>query len=181
MGGGASGGFCGVRRVRALQRRRPSPAICSRRLASRRCRTASRLVVASASAKAFVESSCEYRCQAWVMACSVSAISLRSFVKILSICIVLLLDPLENLIQWRFLAFGRGVSRLALASACVTTLRVVLIGDCHDIPHIHMPDTITELAHLADIHPVPAIPHRDFIVRADFDAFATLLQDHIFS
>ena len=47
----------------------------------------SRLVVASASAKAFVESSFEYRCQAWVIACSVLAISLRSFVKILSICI----------------------------------------------------------------------------------------------
>jgi hypothetical protein len=84
---GASGGFCGVRRVRAFQRRRPSPAICSRRLAIRRCRSASRLVFASASAKAFVESSCEYRCHAWVMVCSVLNISLRSFVKILSICI----------------------------------------------------------------------------------------------
>src|SRR5215216_4512283 len=93
----------------------------------------------------------------------------------------MLLDPLENLVQWRFLSFGGSVSRLGLALACVTTLRVVLIGGCHDIPHIHMPDTITELAHLADIHPVTAIPHRDFIVRANPDAFATLLQDHIFS
>ena len=44
-----------------------------------------------------------------------------------------------------------------MAWACVTTLRVVLIGGCHNIPHIHMPDTITELANLSDIHPVPAI------------------------
>jgi len=93
----------------------------------------------------------------------------------------MLLNLLENLIQCRFLSFGGGVSRLALASARVTTLRVVLICGCHDIPHIHTPYTITELANLVDIHPVPAIPHRDFIVRANPDAFATLLQDHIFS
>jgi hypothetical protein len=74
----------------------------------------------------------------------------------------MLLNLLENLIQCRFLSFGGGVSGLGLAWACVTTLRVVLIGGCHDIPHIHMPDTITELANLSDIHPVPAIPHRDF-------------------
>src|SRR5919199_1861142 len=94
---------------------------------------------------------------------------------------VLLLEPLENLVQWRFLAFGGGVSRLGLASACVAPLRVVLIGGGHDIAHMHIPGAIPELAHLADIHPVPAIAHRDFIVRADSDAFTTLLQDHLFS
>ena len=92
----------------------------------------------------------------------------------------MLLDPLENLIQWRFLSFRRIVSRLDLASVCVTTLRVVLVGGCHDISHIHIPDAIPELTNLSDIHPVPAIPYRDFIIRADSDAFATLLQDHIF-
>src|SRR4029450_2834060 len=93
----------------------------------------------------------------------------------------MLLNLLENLIQCRFLSFGGGVSRLALASARVTTLRVVLICSCHDIPHIHTPYAIPELANLGDVHAVPAIPHRDFIVRANSDAFATLLQDHIFS
>jgi hypothetical protein len=92
-----------------------------------------------------------------------------------------LFDPLENLVQWRFLSFGGGVSRLGLASACVATLRVVLIGGCHDIAHIHIPGAIPELAYLVDLHPVPAIPHHDVIVRADSDAFATLLQDHLFS
>src|SRR4030095_5465953 len=93
----------------------------------------------------------------------------------------MLLNLLENLIQCRFLSFGGGVSRLALASARVTTLRVVLICGCHDIPHLHIPGAIPELANLSHIHPVPAIPYSDFIVRADSDAFATLLQDHIFS
>jgi hypothetical protein len=93
----------------------------------------------------------------------------------------MLLNLLKNLIQCRFLPFGGGVSRLALVSACVTTLRVVLISGCHDIPHIHTPYAITELANLADIHPVPVIPHRDFIVLANPDAFAALLQDYLFS
>src|SRR4029450_12974613 len=44
---------------------------------------------------------------------------------------IMLLNLLENLIQCRFLSFGGGVSRLALASARVTPLRVVLICGCH--------------------------------------------------
>jgi hypothetical protein len=54
----------------------------------------------------------------------------------------MLLDLLENLIQWEFLSFGGGVSWLGLTSAYVATLRVVLIGDCHDIAHIHIPGAI---------------------------------------
>src|SRR6266516_2644968 len=77
----------------------------------------------------------------------------------------MLLDLLENLVQWRFLSSGRCVPRLSLAWACVTARRAVLMGGSPDIPHIHIPGAITELADLADIHPVPAIPHGDFIVR----------------
>src|SRR6266581_8911821 len=82
-----------------------------------------------------------------------------------------LLDLLENLVQWRFLSSGGWVPRLCLAWACVTARRAVLMGGSPDIPHIHIPGAITELADLSDIHPFPAIPHGDFIVRADPDAF----------
>ena len=70
----------------------------------------------------------------------------------------MLLKLLENLIQCRFLSFGGGVSRLALAWACVTTLRVVLICGCHDISHIHTPYTITELANLVTFTQSPLSP-----------------------
>src|SRR4029453_5887820 len=93
----------------------------------------------------------------------------------------MLLDLLENLVQWRFLSSGGCVPRLHLAWACVTARRAVLMGGSPAIPHIHKPGALTELADLSHIHPVPTIPHGDFIVRAGPDAFSTLLQDHIFS
>jgi hypothetical protein len=83
-----------------------------------------------------------------------------------------LLDPLEYLVEYRFFSPGGGVPRLDLASVCVTPLRPVLLGGSPDIPHIQMPDTITELANLADLHPIPTVSHTDFIVRTDPDPFS---------
>jgi hypothetical protein len=94
---------------------------------------------------------------------------------------VILLDLLENLIQRRFLSSGGGVPWLGLTSACVAALRAVLMGGGPDIPHIHIPGAIPEFANLADLHPVPTLPHRDFRVRVNPDAFAALLQDYMFS
>src|SRR4029434_9817374 len=76
--------------------------------------------------------------------------------------VIMLLDLLENLVQWRFLSSGGWVPRLNLAWACVTAHRAVLMGGSPDLPHIHIPGAITELADLSDIHPVPTIPHGDF-------------------
>jgi hypothetical protein len=80
-----------------------------------------------------------------------------------------LLNPLENLVQGRFLS-GDCVPRLALVSAGVMPIRTVLMGGSPDIPHLHIPGAITELADLIDLHPVSAVPYGDFIVRADLEA-----------
>jgi hypothetical protein len=80
-----------------------------------------------------------------------------------------LLNPLENLVQGRFLS-GDCVPRLDLVSAGVMPIRTVLMGGSPDIPHLHIPGAITELADLIDLHPVSAVPYGDFIVRTDLEA-----------